>query len=66
LADEQSGTPLAQSQTDADGRVNFVVVNPGPVRLSVPLFGYSLLVNDPTLTVRIAVVTVPSLPVSIP
>ena len=66
LTDEQSGTPLAQSQTDADGRVNFSVVNPGPVRVSVPLFGYSLLVNDPSLTVRIAVITVPSLPVSIP
>ena len=66
LADEQSGIPLAQSQTDADGRANFSVVNPGPVRLSVPLFGYSLLVNDPTLTVRIAIVTVPTLPVSIP
>jgi hypothetical protein len=66
LTDEQSGLPLAQSQTDADGRVNFSVANPGPVRLSVPLFGYSLLVNDPTLTVRIAVVTVPTLPASIP
>ena len=66
LTDEQSGTPLAQSQTDADGRVTLNVINPGPVRLSVPLFGYSLLVNDPSLTVRIAVVTIPSLPVSIP
>jgi hypothetical protein len=66
LTDEQSGTPLAQSQTDADGRVTLSVINPGPVRLSVPLFGYSLLVNDPSLTVRIAVVTIPSLPVSIP
>lgn len=66
LTDEQSGAPLAQSQTDADGRVNFSVVNPGPVRLSVPLFGYSLLVNDPSLTVRIAVVSAPTLPASIP
>jgi hypothetical protein len=66
LTDEQSGTPLAQGQTDADGRVNLSVENPGPVRVSVPLFGYSLLVNDPSLTVRIAIVTVPSLPASIP
>jgi hypothetical protein len=66
LIDEQSGTPLAQSFTDADGRVNLSVENPGPVRLSVPLFGYSLLVNDTSLTVRIAVMSTPILPERIP
>ncbi|MCL5276098.1 MAG: hypothetical protein M1434_15360 [Chloroflexi bacterium] len=66
LIDEQSGTPLGQALTDVDGRVNFSVTNPGAVRLSVPLFGYSLLVNETSLTVRIAVVTDVTLPARIP
>ena len=66
LSDEQSGVPLAQAMTDADGRLNITVVNPGPVRLSVPLFGYSLLVMDETSTVRIAVASTLLLPDRIP
>jgi hypothetical protein len=66
LADEQAGTPLAQSFTDADGRVNFSVPAPGPVRLSVPLFGYSVLLNEPAATVRIAVMAAVALPTRIP
>ena len=66
VIDEQTGTPLGQSLTDVDGRVNFSVTNPGPVRLSVPLFGYSLLVTDTALTVRIAVATDVTLPARIP
>ena len=57
---------MAQSATDADGRVNFSVVSPGPVRLSVPLFGYSAQVTDTAVTVRIAVLTTPTLPATIP
>jgi hypothetical protein len=66
LSDEQSGAPLAQSLTDGDGRVSFNLVNPGPLRLSVPLFGYSLLVNEDALTVRIAVLSAVILPDRIP
>jgi len=66
LVDEQSGTPLAQTVTDADGRVNFAITNPGPVRMSVPMFGYSTLINEPAVTVRIAVVTDVTLPDRIP
>jgi hypothetical protein len=66
LADEQSGVPLAQTLTDADGRVNISVVSPGPVRLSVPLFGYTTLINDTTASVRISVATTVALPTRIP
>ncbi len=66
LVDEESGTPLALTLTDADGRVNFSVSNPGSVRLSIPLFGYSALINNPSTTVRIAVVTEVTLPDRIP
>ena len=66
VSDEASGIPLAQSQTDADGRVSISISNPGAVRLSVPLFGYSLLVNETELTVRIAIITAINMPVRIP
>ncbi len=66
LTDEQTGTPLAQGTTDADGRVNLSVIDPGPVRVSVPLFGYSLLVTGTAETVRVAILTIPVLPDSIP
>jgi len=66
LSDEQSGVPLAQGLTDADGRLSITVQNSGPVRLSVPLFGYSVLVVEDTLTVRIAVVSAVTLPDRIP
>jgi hypothetical protein len=66
VTDEQSGVPLAQNYTDADGRANISVISPGPVRVSVPLFGYTELINDAAATVRISVVRTVALPTSIP
>ncbi|HEY3290249.1 MAG TPA: SdrD B-like domain-containing protein, partial [Anaerolineae bacterium] len=66
LVDEQTGIPLAQTLSDADGRVAFSTTNPGPVRLSVPLFGYSALFNEPSVTVRIAVISDVTLPTRLP
>jgi hypothetical protein len=66
VTDEQSGVPLAQNYTDADGRANISVISPGPVRVSVPLFGYTALINDAAATVRISVVRAVALPTSIP
>lgn len=66
VSDEQNGTPLAQSLTDADGRVSITVNNPGAVRLSIPLFGYSLLVNEEELLVRVAIISSINLPARIP
>lgn len=55
LSDEQSGAPLGQAFTDPDGRVRFSVVNDGPVRVSVPLFGFSTVVDETPTTLRIGV-----------
>ena len=66
VSDEASGLPLGQGLSDADGRVNLVVFNPGPVRLAVPLFGYSAVLTDAAVTVRIGVVSSPELPKRLP
>lgn len=55
LSDERSGAPLGQAFTDPDGRVRFSVVNDGPVRVSVPLFGFSTVVDETPTTLRIGV-----------
>lgn len=66
LYDEQSGTPLGQAFTDGDGRVRFSIMNEGPVRVSVPLFGYSTVVSDSPATVRIAIAPAVESPERIP
>jgi len=55
LSDERSGTPLGQAFTDADGRVRFSVTNDDPVRVAVPLFSFSTVVNEAPATIRIAI-----------
>ncbi len=66
VADEQSGAPLAQVMTDPSGRARISVLNEGPVRLSVPLFGASILVRDTSVLVNIAINAQPELPDRLP
>ncbi len=66
LSDEATGLPLGQATTDADGRAGLVIFNNGPVRLAVPLFGYSTVIGEDTASVRIAVVSSPELPKRLP
>ena len=66
IIDESSGTPLGQTTTDTDGRARFTIFNDGPVRVSVPLFGYSTLISGTEATVRIALMPVEQLPARIP
>ena len=54
LADERTGTPLAQGFTDADGRARFPLSNDGPVRVNVPAFNFSTVVTD-SVTLRIGI-----------
>ncbi|GIV85200.1 MAG: hypothetical protein KatS3mg052_2207 [Candidatus Roseilinea sp.] len=55
LSDERSGAPLGQAFTDSDGRVRVSIVNDGPVRVNVPLFGFSTVVDQPSATLRIGI-----------
>jgi len=66
VADEQSGAPLAQVTTDPSGRVRITVVNDGPVRVSVPLFGVSLAIRDASVQINVAVNAQPELPDRLP
>ena len=66
ILDEASGTPLGQTATDGEGRARFTIFNEGPVRVSVPMFGYSTLINEPQATVRIALIPSEQLPARIP
>ncbi|MBP7818325.1 MAG: hypothetical protein KA085_19585 [Phenylobacterium sp.] len=66
VADEQSGAPLAQVTTDPGGRVRITVVNDGPVRVSVPLFGVSLAIRDVSVQINVAVNAQPELPDRLP
>lgn len=66
LSDEQSGAPLAQSSTDGGGLVRFSAQNDGPVRIQVPLFGYTALITDQNATVRIGLVSEVELPQRLP
>lgn len=66
VSDEATGLPLGQAVTDADGRAGLVVFNNGPVRLTVPLFGYSTVIADDAASVRIAVISSPELPRRLP
>ncbi|MGQ9814633.1 MAG: hypothetical protein ACUVR3_05710 [Candidatus Roseilinea sp.] len=66
VSDEATGLPLGQAVTDADGRAGLVVFNNGPVRLAVPLFGYSTVIANDTASVRIAVISSPELPRRLP
>lgn len=66
VADEQSGAPLAQVTTDPGGRVRITVVNDGPVRVSVPLFGVSLAIRDISVQINVAVNAQPELPDRLP
>jgi hypothetical protein len=66
LSDEQTGTPLGQVFTDETGRARFAVTNDGPVRVSVPVFGYSTVVDTTPATVRIGIEPSVDLPDRIP
>ena len=66
IIDESSATPLGQTTTDADGRARFTIFNDGPVRVLVPLFGYSTLITGTEATVRIALMPTEKLPVRMP
>lgn len=66
LNDEQTGAPLAQSTSDGGGRVRFSVQNEGPLRIQVPLFGYSALISQQNATVRIGLVSEVDLPQRLP
>ena len=66
ILDETNQTPLGQAFTDGEGRVRFAITNEGPVRLSVPLFGYSTVVSEPNAIVRIGITPQLQLPEKIP
>jgi hypothetical protein len=66
LTDEPSSTPLSQAYTDGDGRVRFAVTNNTPVKVSIPLFGYSTVVDASTAVVRVALVPNIDYPVRLP
>jgi hypothetical protein len=66
LNDEPSNTPLSQAYTDGDGRVRFSVTNATPVKVSIPLFGYSTVVDSSTAVVRVALVPNIEYPVKLP
>jgi hypothetical protein len=66
LSDEASGVPLSQAVTDTDGRVRFQIRNNTPVKVSIPLFGYSTIVDTPSAVVRLALVPAAQLPDRLP
>lgn len=66
ILDENTQTPLGQAFTDGEGRVRFAITNDGPIRLSVPLFGYSTVVSEPNTIVRIGLVPQLQVPDRIP
>jgi hypothetical protein len=66
IADENGGAPLSQAYTDAEGRVRFSISNDAPVRVTIPLFGYSTVVNDANSAVRLALVPNFELPSRLP
>lgn len=66
LYDEQTGTPLGQAFTDGDGRVRFSIINDGPVRVSVPMFGYATVIDQSPATVRIGIAPAVEAPERIP
>lgn len=66
IADENGGAPLSQAYTDAEGRVRFSITNDAPVRVTIPLFGYSTVVNDANSAVRLALVPNIELPSRLP
>jgi hypothetical protein len=54
--DASTNTLLAQGVTDAQGHLEFTVTAQGPVRVSVPFFGFSQLVTEET-TIRLRVLS---------
>lgn len=66
VIDERTGAPLAQAETDDSGNARISVNSDSSVRVSVPLFGYSQLVNDPTASVRIGMINDLVLPKALP
>ncbi len=66
LSDENGGTPLSQAYTDSDGRVRFAITNNTPVRVSIPLFGYSTVIDTPSAVVRLALLPLIELPDRLP
>ena len=66
ILDETTQTPLGQAFTDGEGRVRFAITNEGPIRLSVPLFGYSTVVAEPNAIVRIGLQPQLNVPDQIP
>jgi len=66
ILDETTQTPLGQAFTDGEGRVRFAITNDGPIRLSVPLFGYSTVVAEPNAIVRIGLQPQLNVPDQIP
>jgi len=66
INDEQSGAPLAQIVTDAAGRARVTLQNDGPVRVSVPVFGVSVLIRDTNVLVNVIVNAQPEVPDRLP
>lgn len=54
ITDERTGVPLAYALTDVEGYARFSLEAEGPLRVSVPLFGYSTVINEST-TLRLSV-----------
>jgi hypothetical protein len=65
LNDEPTNTPLSQAYPD-EGRVRFQVTNNTPVKVSIPLFGYSTIVDSSNAVVRVALVPNVDYPVRLP
>jgi hypothetical protein len=66
VSDERTGTPLGLGYTDGDGRVRFSITNDGPVRVDVPIFGYSTVIDSPQASLQIAMIPALDLPQRIP
>ncbi len=66
VVDERTGAPLAQNETDDSGNVRISVNSDGPVRINVPLFGYSQLVNETNASLRIGMINDLVLPKVLP
>ncbi len=64
--DAQTSTPLFQTFTDGDGRVQVTINNDGPIQVSVPVFGYLTTVSQSPAAIRIGLQPMADLPDRLP
>ena len=64
---DDKGTPLRWLRTNADGRALFFEVHvTGPLRVSIPYFGYNAVIDDPNQIVNVALTGEMELPQNLP